>query len=46
MECPPVPPVNAMKAIRDAYDCWMNTKKIRYYLLVVMNDVTNPTREA
>ena len=45
-ECPPEPPANASRTVRERYDSWIHSNnKARYYMLTSMNDILRKKHE-
>ena len=45
-KCPPKPPTNAARTVRDKYDSWIHSNnKTCYYMLASMNDVLRKKHE-
>ena len=45
-ECPPEPPANASRTVRDRYDSWIHSNnKARCYMLASMNNVLRKKHE-
>ena len=45
-ECPPEPPANASRIVRERYDSWIHSNnKARCYRLACMNDVLRKKHE-